>query len=216
VSPAAGAPRAASDAAGAAPAPRAASDAAGAAPAIVAVLAGGAGRRMGTAKALVTLGGRPLIAWPLAAAAAAGLEAVVIAKPDTPLPDLDVPVWREPAAPSHPLLGIVVALERAGAPIVAVGCDQPWLDPELLRALALAGPGAAAPAAAGSLAPLPARYPPAALDALRAALAAEAPLRATLAALAPQLVAVADPDRLVSLNTPAALADAERIASGAA
>jgi molybdopterin-guanine dinucleotide biosynthesis protein A len=187
-----------------------------AAPALVVVLAGGAGRRMGSPKALAVLGGRPLIAWPLAAAAAAGLEAVVIAKPDTLLPELAVPVWLEPAEPTHPLLGIVTGIERAGGVIVAVGCDQPWLAPELLRALALAGPGAAAPRGERGPAPLPARYPPEALGALRAALAAEAPLRTTLAALDPVVVDVGDPARLASLNTPAALAEAERIASGAA
>ena len=82
--------------------------------AIVAVLAGGRGRRMGRPKALVELGGAPLIAHPLAAAAAAGLDAVVIAKAGTALPALDVPVWLEPDQPVHPLLGIVTAL--VGAP----------------------------------------------------------------------------------------------------
>ena len=37
------------------------------------VLAGGLSRRMGMPKALAVLGGRPLPAWPLAAAVAAGL-----------------------------------------------------------------------------------------------------------------------------------------------
>ena len=50
------------------------------------VLAGGMSRRMGRPKALVPLGGRPLIAWPLAAAAEAGLEAVVVAKPGLSAP----------------------------------------------------------------------------------------------------------------------------------
>ena len=47
---------------------------------LVAVLAGGASRRMGAPKACVELGGRPLISYPLEAAAAAGLSAVVVAK----------------------------------------------------------------------------------------------------------------------------------------
>jgi molybdopterin-guanine dinucleotide biosynthesis protein A len=176
-----------------------------AAPALVAVLAGGAGRRMGSPKALAPLGGRPLIAWPLAAAAQAGLDVVVVAKPDTALPALDVPVWLEPEAPRHPLLGIVTALEAAGRAVVAVGCDQPWLPAELLAALA-DGPGAAAPVVGGAPAPLPARYPPEALPALRAALAAEAPLRRTLAALSPAPVALGDPAVLANVNTPEDLA----------
>ena len=63
---------------------------------LVAVLAGGRGRRLGGAKPAAELCGRPLVAWPLEAARAAGLEAVVVAKAGTPLPDLDVPVWIEP------------------------------------------------------------------------------------------------------------------------
>ena len=148
-------------------------------PALVAVLAGGRSRRMGAAKAVVPFGGEPLIARPLAAAAAAGLEAVVVAKPSSELPPLDVPVWFEPAEPRHPLAGLVRALE-AGRPVVAVACDMPFVPPELLAHLA-ALDGAAAPRGE----PFPARYEPSALPALREALAREAPLRATLEALAP-------------------------------
>ena len=78
-----------------------------------AVLAGGRSRRMGSPKALVELGGRPLLAWAVAAALDAGLEAVVVAKPGSELPPLDVPVWPEPEQPAHPLVGVVAALERA-------------------------------------------------------------------------------------------------------
>ena len=50
------------------------------------ILAGGRSSRMGSPKALVELGGRPLVAWVLAAALDAGLEAVVVAKPGSALP----------------------------------------------------------------------------------------------------------------------------------
>ena len=190
--------------------------------AVVAVLAGGRSRRMGAAKATVELGGRPLVAWPLAAAARAGLEAVVVAKPGSELPALAVPVWREPAAPSHPLAGLVCALERArGRPVVAVACDMPFLAPELLARLALLEATAAAARVGGRLEPFPGRYTAAALPVLRAALDREAPVREALAELAPaelgeeELRAFGDPARMVvSVNTPAELAAAERLLAG--
>jgi molybdopterin-guanine dinucleotide biosynthesis protein A len=179
---------------------------------IVAVLAGGASRRMGAPKPTVELGGRPLISYPLAAAAAAGLPAVVVAKADTPLPALEEPVWVEPGEPRHPLLGLVTALERAGGPVVAVACDQPWLEGALLERLA-AGPGTLALRVDGRLEPLPARYDAAALPALRAALAAETSFRAALEALSPAVLDGEDAEiaaMLAGVNTPEALAEAER------
>jgi molybdenum cofactor guanylyltransferase len=173
--------------------------------ALVAVLAGGRGRRMGGAKALAELDGAPLIARPLAAAAAAGLEAVVVAKAHTPLPALAVPVWREADEPVHPLLGVVAALERAQRRVVVVGCDMPFVTPDLLRRLA-AGPESAV-RAGERLAPLPAAYDPADLPALRAALAREASLTATLAALEPATIDVAERE-VASVNTPHELAAA--------
>jgi molybdopterin-guanine dinucleotide biosynthesis protein A len=162
---------------------------------------------MGAPKALAPLGGAPLIARPLAAARAAGLEAVVVAKPDSPLPPLDVPVWHEPAAPVHPLCGLVAALERARGPAVAIACDQPFLTAELLADLAAREGNVVCEA--GGLQPFPGRYEPAALAALRAALAAGAPLRATVAALSPHRVEV-DARVVASVNDPEALAEAER------
>ncbi|MDA0182874.1 NTP transferase domain-containing protein [Solirubrobacter phytolaccae] len=172
------------------------------------MLAGGRGRRLGGAKALATFSGEPLIKRPLAAARAAGLDAVVVAKPDTALPDL--PVLVEPAEPTHPLVGVVAALEHHGA-LVAVACDQPWVTPELLRALAEHD----GPAIAVADEPFPGRYEPSQLPVLRAALAEEASLRRTLAQLAPAVLGA--PAALVrSLNTPEELAAAERALDEAA
>jgi molybdopterin-guanine dinucleotide biosynthesis protein A len=179
---------------------------------IVAVLAGGRGSRIGGSKAMIELAGAPLIERPLAAARAAGLEAVVVAKAGTDLPSgLDAPVWIEPDAPFHPLCGLVAALERG--PVVAVACDQPWVTGELIGALA-AAPGSAVPWVDGRHEPFPGRYDPSQLPVLRDALAEEASLRATLARLAPtrlDLAPFGDPARLVtSVNTAEDLAAAER------
>jgi molybdopterin-guanine dinucleotide biosynthesis protein A len=173
--------------------------------AVVAVLAGGRGRRLGGAKPIAELGGRPLIAWPLAAARDAGLEAVVVAKAATPLPpDLGVPVWTEPDEPTHPLVGLVHALERAGGrAVVATACDMPHVSPGLLRRLARAEGTVAARADL----PFPARYEPSALPVLRDVLAREGAVRAALSALAPAVLG-APPEELHGVNSPAELAAA--------
>ena len=164
---------------------------------IVAVLAGGRGRRMGEPKPLAKLRGTPLIEWPLAAAREAGLDAVVVAKAATPLPE-GVRVWHEPDEPFHPLLGVVTALECAGEPVVVIG-----LRPAVRagRAARAAGEGPEA---------RPRRRPDRAVPgALRASLAAraarraraEAPMRATIEALGPETIEW-DAAALRSINTP--------------
>jgi molybdopterin-guanine dinucleotide biosynthesis protein A len=168
---------------------------------IAAVLAGGRSRRMGRAKAMVPLGGRPLVCWAVDAARGAELEPVVVAKPGAELPT-GLTVWHEPETPSHPLTGLVHALERAHAPLVALACDMPFVTADLIARLA-----AADGAAAVGLQPFPGRYEPAALPVLREALASEAPVKDALAALDPATVE-ADPDELLGVNTPEELAAA--------
>jgi molybdopterin-guanine dinucleotide biosynthesis protein A len=167
----------------------------------VAVLAGGRGARLGGGKPTARLWGEPLIAHVLRAA---GGDAVVVAKRSTPLPALAVPVWIEPDQPFHPLTGLVHALERG--PCVAVACDQPWVTSELLEEVVAAR---AVASVAGEYEPFPGYYDPAQLPVLREALREEAGLRRTLARLAPPRLEV-DPALVASVNTPEALAAAER------
>jgi molybdopterin-guanine dinucleotide biosynthesis protein A len=174
---------------------------------IVAVLAGGRARRMGGVKALAPFRGEPLIARPLAAARAAGLDAVVVAKPDTDLPP-GVPVWHETETLSHPLAVLIAALEHG--PVVAVACDQPFVTAELLRALA----DHDGPALAAENEPFPGRYEPTQLPVLRDALAQQASLRATLRRLNPPALG-APPELVASVNTAEELAAAERAGGGA-
>jgi molybdopterin-guanine dinucleotide biosynthesis protein A len=174
----------------------------------VAVLAGGRGSRIGGDKALVELAGQPLIGYPLAAARAAGLEAVVVAKRHTRLPPLDVRVLIEPDEPTHPLAGVVSALEQFDA-VLAIPCDMP-----LLRAADLASLSAME----GDVAlltpdqPFPALYRSVVLPRLRQALAGAWSMRATHAQSSPQaaLNSTGVSRRLLSVNSAEDLAEAAR------
>ena len=175
------------------------------------ILAGGLGSRIGGDKALAQLRGRPLIAYPLQAAKEAGLEAAVVAKRTTTLPPLDVPIILEPDEPTHPLLGIITALEHYPA-VLAVPCDMPLLDPATLAELALA-PGDVA--TLWSDQPFPSLYRRALLPQLRAAVEAGASVRSAQAqsSLAPAAIASTRPVQQLSVNTPEDLARAEELLS---
>ena len=78
-----------------------------------AVLAGGQSSRMGRPKAMVELGGRPMLARVVGTVGSAGLEPIVVAKPDSELPHVDCRVLSEPDQPRHPLTGLVTALSAS-------------------------------------------------------------------------------------------------------
>jgi molybdenum cofactor guanylyltransferase len=173
---------------------------------IVAVLAGGRGRRLGGGKPTALLAGRPLICRPLEAARAAGLETIVLAKPGDSLPVLTERVVYDRAPTRHPLSGLLAALafaaERSPAPaVVALACDMPFLSSQLLEWLA----GFEEPAVAevdGRLQPLLARYLPTHIPTLEQAMRHERPLREAVAQLGlrrigePELVRFGAPRRL--------------------
>lgn len=186
--------------------------------AIGVVLAGGRSRRIGGAKALAELGGRPLISYPLAALSAAGLDSVVVAKRQSPLPELACPVLREPALPSHPLCGVIAALRWGGGqPVVVVGCDMPFATGSLLGWLAGLD-GLVVPEVDDRLQPLLARYEPADIGALEIALRSGHSMRQTITAFAPRIVGerelqrFGDPARLFyNVNDRTDLQAAERL-----
>jgi molybdopterin-guanine dinucleotide biosynthesis protein A len=181
------------------------------------ILAGGLGRRIGGAKALLELGGRPLLLYPLGAMQAALQDVAVIAKPDTELPEIPgARVWREPERPRHPLLGIRRALElAAGRAVMVCAADMPFVPPELLRRIALTDPGRAPAVVAsrrGETQPLLGCYHRAAATWLPlAAIAAGHPARELVAALGPRIVEVDDPRALFNVNTPGELREAEAL-----
>jgi molybdopterin-guanine dinucleotide biosynthesis protein A len=176
---------------------------------IGAILAGGAARRMGGAKATRVLGGRPLASYPAIALAQVCDRVAIVAKPGAELPDLPgVERWDdEPAEPRHPLTGIVHALERAGGePVLVCAGDMPFVTSDALRTLAAVGTLAVA-VSDGVLQPVLGLYTPDVLPALRAA-EQDAPLTRTVEALEPELVPL-PPDEVRSIDTPEDLANAE-------
>jgi len=187
--------------------------------AVGAVLAGGAGRRIGGAKATLELAGRPLISYPLEAVAGAGLEPVVVAKRDSQLPPLDCAVIGEPDRPRHPLCGVLAALRHAGSrPVVIVGCDMPFANARLLAWLGSTPEPLVVPSVHNQLQPLLARYGTGLAPALETAMADGQAMQCTIESLRPRVVAEADlarfgdPRRLCfNVNTPADLKQALRL-----
>jgi molybdenum cofactor guanylyltransferase len=176
---------------------------------IGAILAGGAGRRMGGAKAKRTLGGRPLASYPAATLAEVCDRVAIVAKPGAELPELPgIERWDdEPAEPRHPLTGIIHALERAqGEPVLVCAADMPFVKTDALRALAAPGTTAIA-VAGGVLQPVLGLYMPDVLPALRAA-EPDTPLTRTVEGLGPELVPV-PPEQVRGIDTPEDLANAE-------
>ena len=174
-----------------------------------AVLAGGAGRRLGApSKAMAPLAGRPLIAYPLEAMRQVAERTVVVCKRDTELPPLaeGVERWDEPDEPRHPLTGIIHALERARTEVLVCAADMPFVTPETLRALAEPADASAVVATNdGTLTPVLALYRPAALQRLREAGEGEA-LKRTVERLDPATVELSE---ATSMNTPEDLRAAE-------
>lgn len=184
---------------------------------LAAVLAGGLGSRLGGAKALAVLAGQPLVSYAVAAARAAGLETVVVAKPETELPALDVAVMREPEEPRHPLCGVLAALDAGDGDVLALACDMPFLAPALLEWLA-ALEGAVVLQAADRLQPLPGRYPAISRDRIAEAVRGGEPMGATLASLRARRIGVSDLERfgeparmLFNVNEPVDLRYGERM-----
>jgi len=187
------------------------------APALGAILAGGRSERMGRPKALVELDGRPLVSHPLGAVAAAGLEPVVVAKPDSELPALECRVVREPTEPAHPLRGLTAALEAAGTrPVVVLACDMPFVPPDLIAWLAGLRDSIAVVLAGGRVHPLLGRYSPEVAPLFAAALDDPMPLTEAVVSLDPRFVSereiepFGDPERIAfNVNSPADLERAE-------
>lgn len=192
---------------------------------IGAILAGGAGLRIGGQKPTVELDGKPLICYPLEAVGQVLTKVAILAKTGTNLPPLSrVAVWIEPETPRHPLVGITQALALAGGrPVLVCAGDMPFVTPELVRRLVKADPGRAPAVVACSqdrMQPLLGCYQPRALDLLSgAARAASGRLMDVVAGIDPVLLEVDDPEELFDIDSPddllqaAAMLDRRRAAA---
>jgi molybdopterin-guanine dinucleotide biosynthesis protein A len=184
---------------------------------LAAVLAGGSGSRFGGEKSLAEIEGRPLLAYPVEAARAAGLETIVVAKPGTRLPELDVPVVLEDEASHSPLAGVLAALDSGHGDVLALAGDMPFLEPAFLAWMA-ALEGAVLIRTADRAQPLPGRYPTVSRDRIAEAIEIDEQMTATLTSLRARrldpvdLESFGEPSRMLfSVNEPVDLGYAERI-----
>jgi len=174
---------------------------------------------MGAPKAMAELASRPLVARVVATVGSAGLDPLVVAKPDSPLPKLDCRVLSEPSEPQHPLTGVVTALgASAGRGVVVIACDMPLVPSKLLTWLAQLEEPVAVCEVNGRLEPLLGRYSPEVREQLAESLATGTSVREAVAALDPFVVPeervarFGDPARIFfNINTPADLAVAEEL-----
>lgn len=104
-----------------------------------AILAGGAGRRMGGDKATAELWGRPLIAHVASALEIADCEVLAVGRTD---PVAGVPAIADETPGHGPAVGLLTALRRAaGRPVFLAATDQPLLRSDTVIAmLGLEGP----------------------------------------------------------------------------
>ncbi len=180
------------------------------------ILAGGEGRRMGGAdKALLPLGGEPLLARVQARIAPQVRRVAVAANGDPArLAPFGLPVLPD-AERLGPLSGILSGLvwAAAGGADAVLSCpvDAPFVPADLAARLAAGGTGPAVAVAGGRLHHATALWPVALAAPLAAFLASGAKPRIAdfAAAHGVREVAFADARAFVNLNTPADLARAE-------
>ena len=123
------------------------------------VLAGGKSSRMGTDKAFVRVNKQPLIEHSLAALRQCFTRNIIIANHCEAYRSFALPVFADLIPNLGPIGGLQAALHHAETPAVfLVACDMPFLDPALIRAMALDDFDAVAPCVRGRYEPLHAGY----------------------------------------------------------
>lgn len=139
------------------------------------VLAGGASQRMGRDKAFLELDGQPLIQIVLERMLDVCSEVLIVSGDVAPYAGLGVPVVQDRFPDVGVLGGLHAGLRAASADLsLAVGCDMPFLNPDLLRAFAAwaAGVDVALLRRGENVEPLHAAYRRTCLPAMEAAIRA--------------------------------------------
>ncbi len=191
----------------------------------VAILAGGRSSRMGSDKALLELGGRPVVELIADNLDRLGRGLFISGGDPASFESFGLPVCADQYELTASLVGIYSALAAAwGGGCIVVACDLPFADRRLaaLMARLAAGHDAVIPVSEKGPEPLFAYYSKACLGSMRRAIeAGDLRVMDALADLDIRLVATAevekvcDPQRVFfNVNTPGQLAEAERMPGG--
>lgn len=126
-----------------------------------AVLAGGRSRRMGSDKALLLLGGRPLLAFVLDAIRPLFSDVILVSNEPAAYATFGVPVVADRFDGCGPLGGIHAALSSSRSPhTFCIACDMPFAAPAVITHLTSLAPGydAVVPRSGAGCEPLHAVY----------------------------------------------------------
>ncbi len=102
----------------------------------VAILAGGRSRRMGCDKALLRVGGVPMLQRVIHAARSLGDQQIIVSNDSEAHAPFGWPLWPDAFPDAGPLGGLATALRHADTPhLLLLACDMPFLTPGLLHYL---------------------------------------------------------------------------------
>jgi molybdopterin-guanine dinucleotide biosynthesis protein A len=192
----------------------------------VAIIAGGKSTRMGTDKAFVQLAGKPLIEHVIESVAGLGQVAtVLITNRSEAYAHLGLPIFNDVIPEAGSLGGIYTAIHHSPTPFTQViACDTPFVRPALLAHMLTlrSGVEVVVPRVAGYPQGLHGLYAKGCLDPIRERIDAK---RLNVIGFYPQVrvryldeadYAPFDPSGVsfFNINTPAQLAQAERVAAG--
>ena len=133
------------------------------------ILAGGTSRRMGTSKALLKVGDRPIIERVIEKVSLVGKEIILVTNKPDEYAHLSHPMVPDAYPGKGPLGGIYSGLKAASNPYaLVVACDMPFLNAPLLRYMTLLSPGhdVVVPRLEAGIEPLHAIYSKACLPAM--------------------------------------------------